>query len=345
MRTRIIPLLLVLIAGPALAAPDGAKLYEEYCMVCHGEQGRGGVGVPLALGSLLSSVSDRYLHTTIRAGRPGRVMPAFSQLSDAEVDAIVGYLRGLAKVPVQHFDDAPIRGDAARGATLFAQHCAACHGQNGRGGHGTGVTFSRPRDLPILAPALNNPGFLAAASDQMIKHVLSTGREGTPMPSFLKQGLSERDIDDIVTYVRSFEQTPREVTPVADEAPILVADSPYGLKESLESLKQAVISKNFRIIREQYLEEGLLPVEQQDQKQVILYFCNFAFLNEALKLDPRVGMFLPCRVTVVERADGSVQLMAINPLRLSKLFNNDELDAACKEMHDIYQSLLEDATL
>ena len=127
MRTRIIPLLLVLIAGPVAAAPDGAKLYEEYCMVCHGEQGRGGVGVPLALGSLLSSVSDRYLHTTIRAGRPGRVMPAFSQLSDAEVDAIVGYLRGLAKVPVQHFDDAPIRGDAARGATLFAQQIGRAH--------------------------------------------------------------------------------------------------------------------------------------------------------------------------------------------------------------------------
>ena len=74
----------------------------------------------------------------------------------------------------------------------------------GEGGKGTGVTFSRRRDLPIIAPALNNPGFLAAASDEMIRHTLVYGREGTPMRSFLVQGLSEQDIDDLVSYVRSF---------------------------------------------------------------------------------------------------------------------------------------------
>ena len=55
-------------------------------------------------------------------------------------------------------------------------------------------------------------------------------------------------------------------------------------------------------------------------------------------------MFLPCRVTVVERA-GKVQVLSINPLRLSKLFNNDELKEACKQMYGVYRDLMENATL
>ena len=55
--------------------------------------GKGGVGVPLALTAFQSTVSDRYLQSTIRTGRPGRVMPAFSSLSDDEVLAIVRHIR------------------------------------------------------------------------------------------------------------------------------------------------------------------------------------------------------------------------------------------------------------
>jgi cytochrome c oxidase cbb3-type subunit 3 len=46
------------------------------------------------------------------------------------------------------------------------------------------VTFSRRRDLPFIAPTLNNAGFLATASDDMIRHTLRHGREGTPMRYF-----------------------------------------------------------------------------------------------------------------------------------------------------------------
>ena len=63
------------------------------------------------------------------------------------------------------------------------------------------------RDFPIMAPALNNPGFLAAVSDAMIRETLTQGREGTPMPSFSKQGLTHRDIDDIVSLIRAFESS------------------------------------------------------------------------------------------------------------------------------------------
>ncbi|HHO68251.1 MAG TPA: DUF302 domain-containing protein, partial [Gammaproteobacteria bacterium] len=113
--------------------------------------------------------------------------------------------------------------------------------------------------------------------------------------------------------------------------------------QTLEALKQAVIGRNFRVIRVQPLDQGLVPKGQEDRRRIILYFCSFSFLNEALAIDPRVGLFLPCRVTVVETA-GGVQVMSINPKHLSHLFNNAELDEACERMFKLYNEIMEEAT-
>lgn len=338
---------LLLGVGLAQGAPDGADLYSRHCAACHGLDGGGGVGVPLALPAFLDSVTDNYLRNTIRFGRPGRVMPGFPTLSDAQVGAIVEHLRGWSRGAEPQLPEGAVAGDATRGAQLYAENCASCHGADGEGGKGTGVTFSRPRDLPVIAPALNNSGFLRAASDQMIKRTLIHGRPGTPMVSFVEQGLSESDIDDVVAHVRSFEAQALQddaAAALADEPPTKTYDSPYSLEQTVENVKQAAIGKNFRIIREQYFDQGLVPEGQEDERAVIVYFCNFRMLNDALALDPRVGLFLPCRVTVVER-DGKVQAMSINPKTLSHLFNNQELDRLCEDMDQLYAGILEEATL
>lgn len=334
------------LSQPAFADENGAALYAENCAACHGNQGKGGVGVPLALPDFQYAISDQFLERSIREGRPGRVMPAFNNLSDAQVMAIIKHIRSWAPgKPIRH-PSIKVSGDPVKGRTLYMKNCASCHGEKGEGGKGTGVTFSRPRDLPIIAPALNNRGFLYAASDQMIKATLMNGREGTPMPSFLKQGLSEQDINDIVSFVRSFEtQTPVNVTHEPDYSNLsVVYESPYDMKETIAALKRAILGENFRIIRVQTLDSGLVEKSQEDHHKIIIYFCNFKLLNDALAVDPRVGLFLPCRVTVVER-QGKVLVYALNPKRLSYLFNNAELNKLCDYMSEVYISIIEEATL
>jgi cytochrome c oxidase cbb3-type subunit 3 len=330
------------------SAPHGDELYARHCSSCHGNDGKGGVGIPIALPSFLNSVSNEYLKKTIRHGRPGRIMPAFISLSDAQVNAIVKHVRGWSDKPVPVEDTTVIKGNREHGKELFANFCAQCHGDAGSGGKGTGVTFSRKRDLPIIAPALNNAGFLAAASDVMIRDTITFGREGTPMTSMLVAGLSEKDIDDIVSYIRSFEKSAAELKQTINgsdtDSPVIIMDSPYGLDETVENLKQAITDQNFTLIRTDFLEHGLVEEGKENKKQVVLHFCNFGFLFQALSIDPRVGMFLPCRVTVIEK-DGKVQISTINPKRLSELFNNHELDEYCDEMYEVYNTLLEDATL
>jgi len=339
-------LFLLVLGSAAVAAPQGDRLYAAHCSACHGNTGSGGVGVPLSLPSFLDSVDDDFLRSSIRRGRPGRVMPAFNSLSDSQINAIVKHMRSWSKNPAPEYSQTAIQGNVAQGRQLFAAHCASCHGANGEGGKGTGVTFSRHRSLPIIAPALNNPGFLAAASDELIRYTLQHGRKGTPMRSFIEQGLSEQQINDLVSYVRAFEkQAPlKQVSQQADLPAVISMESSYTLEETVENLKDAIVSQNFVLIREDTLEHGLVEEGKDDPSEKILHFCNFKFLYEALTVDPRIGMFLPCRVTVTE-VDGKVMVTTINPKYLARLFNNNELDDYCQRMHDVYTSILEDATL
>ncbi|WP_310447880.1 c-type cytochrome [Thiobacillus sp.] len=328
------------------AAPSGGQLYTRNCSSCHGQRGDGGIGVPLALPSFQAGISDDYLRQTIRHGRPGRVMPAFPSLGADEVEAIVRHVRSWNKGPSVAYSKAPIAGNPVHGKQLFGQYCTACHGANGEGAKGTGVTFSRPRDLPIMAPALHNPGFLDAAPDAMIKATLMNGREGTPMQSYLKLGLKEKDIDDLVSYVRSFETQPlgSSATLVKTETPVIIRESPYDLNTTVERVKTAVTTNNFFYGRVQTLEYGMTPPANENPNQVIVYFCNISLLNQALAIDPRVGMFLPCRVSIFEK-NGKVQVMSVNPKVLSQLFNNSELNQLCEQLEQSYTAIIEEATL
>jgi cytochrome c oxidase cbb3-type subunit 3 len=85
---------------------------------------------------------------------------------------------------------APPRGDAARGAVLFAQQCAGCHGANGKG---------------LIAPALANPVFQQAATDAFIAQTIRIGRESTPMPAFGRAGFGESQIGDLLAYIRKWQ--------------------------------------------------------------------------------------------------------------------------------------------
>lgn len=166
------------------------------------------------------------------------------------------------------------------------------------------------------------------------------------MRSFLKQGLQERDINDIVAYVRAFEQLPPPsgARVLESESPVLMRESPYSVERTVEKVQAAIGAVNMRLIRVQTLDQGFVAVDKENHDQTIVYSCDFAFLNEALKIDPRVGLFLPCRVTVVRHA-GKVLVMTINPKRLSRIFNNAELNGLCEQMHQIYTDILEETVL
>lgn len=337
-------LLLLLLPLTAASAPDGRALYERQCAVCHESRGAGGIGLPIGR-ETLAQVSDRYLFETIRRGRPGRIMPAFQSLSDAQVEALIAYMRNWYPADsYPAYDPTPVQGDPARGAAVYADKCAECHGSDGSGeGDGTGVTTSRERRFMVMPAAINNPGFLAAAPDALIRRTVVEGRKDGNMPGF-EHKLSAQDIDDVVAHVRTLTPVrPAAPTPASSAASVMLS-SPNDFETTLEAVRMALAGANFRMFPERFLEEGLIDEFSHNTRQVTIRFCNFKQLYGMLNIEPRLGVVLPCRITVLERPDGEVLLIAPNFALIATWFNNDELAALGDRMHGAVLNVLEEAT-
>src|SRR5713101_4966752 len=83
----------------------------------------------------------------------------------------------------------PGADDAAeRGRALYARHCAVCHGAQGQG------------RVQGNATSLNNPDFLAVASDAFLQATIAQGRRGTAMRGWAHESdgpLRREDIRDL----------------------------------------------------------------------------------------------------------------------------------------------------
>ncbi len=193
----------------------GMALYKDNCAACHGENGEGGAsedasGLPLNLQSFLTIAPKDFIAKTIVYGRASRGMPSFGgDLSAKQVDQLATYVKGWQTQPSKEVEAGAVVGDPFEGEKWFAGLCVGCHGSRGEGGSSeTGGGQLLESFAAFSAPSLADPGFKKAASDGFIKASLIYGRIGTPMSSYLKgqQGqveLSEKDINDIVSYIRT----------------------------------------------------------------------------------------------------------------------------------------------
>jgi cytochrome c oxidase cbb3-type subunit 3 len=189
----------------------GRALFEEKCAACHGEQGKGGFGLPLNLQSFLIIADIGYLVRSMRYGRPIRNMPSFEgELKRADMRAIAYYIKSWQYQPSVELPKTPGNGDVVVGKALFDGLCTGCHGLDGKGGPVAGGGHVIGAVSGIGGPALTDPGFLKSATDRYIKATLMMGRVGTPMGAYLKgrQGfveLRESEIDSIVAYIRTLQ--------------------------------------------------------------------------------------------------------------------------------------------
>jgi mono/diheme cytochrome c family protein len=192
-------------------APDdvsnSAILYAKNCSGCHGPDGHDGPSIPLGNSVYLAVADDAAIRHTAANGVPGTPMPAFAKsaggmLTDQQIDAVVHKIRSWAKPEVEreaswpsHATRAP--GQPQRGAAVYAEYCAHCHGSEGRGG--------------AQASSIVEGSYLALVSDQDLRTNVIVGRPEMGAPDFRDdvsgKPMSDQEVTDVVAWLAA--QRPR----------------------------------------------------------------------------------------------------------------------------------------
>jgi mono/diheme cytochrome c family protein len=193
-----------------------ARIYQESCSVCHGDDGKGArwgqeslSAKPRDFTSAASAAEltrDRMI-VSVTNGRPGTPMPGFeSQLSQQQIAGIVDYVRARFMTDAgfmnteasgsyydQPFPD-DLTGRFDRGSALYYVNCVECHGVAGDG-NGPRAYFIFPKPRNFLDPAtqqiLNRPRLYSGIADGVI---------GKEMPAWSKV-FSDQDIADVAEFV------------------------------------------------------------------------------------------------------------------------------------------------
>jgi cytochrome c oxidase cbb3-type subunit III len=229
---------------------QGRSMYNSSCAGCHGLDGKGSDKAANIAGSpRVRQASDSELSAIISNGIPESGMPSFRNLSERQLRGIVGYLRSLQgnpRAPAVHGDAS--RGKEI----FFGRgDCSSCHTISGEGGflgpdltdYAASASADVVRDEIVKAPRVPSHGYRAAvlttANGERVEGLVRNEdnfsvqmqtkdgsfhffkkaelrsferMDSSLMPSDYRQRLSDRELDDLVSYLMKTPDPKRAAT-------------------------------------------------------------------------------------------------------------------------------------
>mgnify|MGYP001363848089 FL=1 len=161
------------------ARAAGEAVFGDYCRTCHGAGGAGAPGYPVLAddvwiwGGRLSDI-EHTLRVGARSEHPEtRIsqMPAYGRdnlLTARQIEDVAEHVITLSAARARL---EPNLGAAARGAVVYQEQCAICHGAAGAG------------DRIVGAPSLTDDVWLYGGTREEIRRQIESGRGGV-MPSW-----------------------------------------------------------------------------------------------------------------------------------------------------------------
>ncbi len=209
----------------------GHKAFVAYCAMCHGDGGNGDgdmsaslqqTGVKVArLNDLytMGRLTEKQVREVIAKGgahtNRSNVMPAWGNKLEAPViDDIVAFVLDLPQenpaIPLstlEHYFSTP-DGVPVEGHKLYARHCSACHGYEGKGDGPTAATLKKEHNVTVRD--LTDSTYMATRTDKELFAVVTLGgghfKKAVFMPAW-NVTMTPAQIKDLISYVREISHT------------------------------------------------------------------------------------------------------------------------------------------
>lgn len=105
--------------------------------------------------------------------------------------------------------------------------------------------------------------------------------------------------------------------------------------EAVELATEELKKEGFGVLTRIDLKETLKQkIDVDFRKYVILGACNPHFAHQALQIEGKIGVFLPCNVVVEEHSDGSVEVSAVDPVMMMAPVGNPRLEEMASEVRE-----------
>jgi plastocyanin len=189
--------------GPAEPQPVSSPLYEALGLDIDAPHpapavpfgipdARAGADVAAHLPSNYATTKYYRSHSPAQVYLELRADPALSTFGDTEIWDLVAYIWRANTTPA----------DLAAGQKLFAQNCAACHGETGGG---NGVFAADVNALTGKTPAkFADPASMLGASPALLQGKLLRGGMGTGMPAW-GPIFTDGQTWDLISYLYTFQ--------------------------------------------------------------------------------------------------------------------------------------------
>jgi cytochrome c oxidase cbb3-type subunit 3 len=175
-------------SAEALAQGDGAdrgmQQFMANCSGCHGADGKGGdkaasIATTLSLMKLSDGELTRIVHDGTAQG-----MPSFAQIGDANITAVVRYLRTLEAGMLPTNDSSVVvTGDVDAGRALYfgKAQCSNCHMIAGEGGFIASdlTVYGNRRTTSAILKAIVTPDIPLAPTSRVVDVITRTGQKLT----------------------------------------------------------------------------------------------------------------------------------------------------------------------
>jgi len=117
-------------------------------------------------------------------------------------------------------------------------------------------------------------------------------------------------------------------------------------KQQYETVREKLIvemkKEGFGVLTEANIKKAFKEKLDLDyRKYEILGACNPGYAKQALEIEDKLGVYLPCNFIIQELDDSTVEVAAVNPIVMMGTIDNFELKSIATVIYDKMKRIIE----